>query len=386
MALTNRSIAAAREGATLWDDSVTGLHLRVRKSGKAFFFYYRTKDGLERRPKIGDLGILTLDQARRVARDMAAAVAMGRDPMAERNIARNEPTVTELCEKYMKEHGSKKKSAKEDRRLIDKYIKPVLGNHRVKNVQYGDITALRDKYAATPFQANRVLSLLSKMFNLAEYWQFRPAYSNPCRHVDRFPEPKRKVYVKADEAPRIAAVLRKYEGSRPGAVLFVYLLILSGARPDEIRRARPDMVEPRPIGGVLRLKEHKTDGTTGEERIIYLPPQVMALLEKAPSTKDSLTGVKYPDDLWERVRKEADVPHLRLYDLRHTFASAALKAGHTLDQIGELLGHKDTRTTKRYAHIIDDLAQQAAAETATVLEQMLRGPAPAESRKAEQSE
>lgn len=368
--LTAKTIATAQEGATLWDKTARGLHLRVRKSGKAFFFYYRTKEGQERRPKIGDVGTVTLEQARGKAKEWAAIVALGGDPMADRTVARAEPTVAELADKYLAEYAVKKKSHAKDKAMVDLYVKPKLGGKRVKAVEYSDIDAIHKSLESKPFAANRVLALLSKMFNLAERWQYRAQHTNPCRHVQRYPEPKRKVYVKSDEAPRIAAVLAKYEATRPQAVLFTYLLILSGARPDEISRARPDQVEPRPLGGVLRLQEHKTDGT-GSERMVYLPPQVMDLIKKYPGTADSLTGIKSPKALWGIIRKEANVPHLRLYDLRHTFASAALKAGYTLAQIGELLGHASTQTTSRYAHIMDEMAQTAAAETAAVLERMM---------------
>lgn len=261
--------------------------------------------------------------------------------------------------------------------MIRQYVVPNFGKRKVKSLEYGDITDLHAKLRAKPIAANRLIALLSKMFNLAERWHFRPQHTNPCLHVEKYPEVKRGIVLTPDEAPEVAKVLAKYEATRPGAVLFIYLLILSGARPDEIRRAAPHMVEPRDIGGVLRLKIHKTDGT-GKDRLVYLPPQIMTLISKVPMTADSLTGVKYPQKTWETVRREAKVPHLRMYDLRHSFASYALKLGYSLDQIGELLGHSSAQTTKRYTHVIDSAAQEAAAETASAIERMLK-PEPVES-------
>ena len=47
----------------------------------------------------------------------------------------------------------------------------------------------------TPYQANRTLGALSKMFNLADLWGLRPDGSNPCRHVKRFYEEKRERFL-----------------------------------------------------------------------------------------------------------------------------------------------------------------------------------------------
>jgi len=59
--------------------------------------------------------------------------------------------------------------------------------------------------------------------------------------------------------------------------------------------------------------------------------------------------------------QEAGIEGLRIHDLRHSFASYALSAGHTLGVVGQLLGHRSTQTTSRYAHLITETAQAAVA-------------------------
>lgn len=56
---------------------------------------------------------------------------------------------------------------------------------------------------------------------------------------------------------------------------------------------------------------------------------------------------------WERVRVQADIPDVRIRDLRHTFASLLVSGGASLEMIGRLLGHTQIGTTQRYAHLID---------------------------------
>ena len=63
---------------------------------------------------------------------------------------------------------------------------------------------------------------------------------------------------------------------------------------------------------------------------------------------------------WEVIRKEADLADVRLHDLRHSFASFGARAGLSLPVIGALLGHRETATTARYAHLSDDPLRSAA--------------------------
>jgi integrase len=122
--------------------------------------------------------------------------------------------------------------------------------------------------------------------------------------------------------------------------------------------------------GVLRLPDSKTGA-----RPVYLPPAAMRLVDALPPMRDgTLLGIKSPKALWADVRREANVPTLRMYDLRHTFASTLLEAGYTLAQIGELLGHASEQTTKRYTHLLEGKAHEAATAAATILEQRMALP------------
>lgn len=368
--LNNKIIADAKPGETHWDEQVRGLHLRVSGAGrKAFYLYYRTKAAQVRHPKLADIGVLTLSQAREAAKETLAKVALGGDPSAEWRMERQAPKVADLCAQWLDDLAAhaKPKTVRENERIVNQYVNPRLGRLKAATVQHDDIEGAHQSLKATPYMANRVLAALSMLFNYAEKRRLRLPGTNPCRHVRRFPEDKRRRYMTHDEAPRVAAALAKYEEARPHAVAFIYLLVLSGARPDEISRARPEWLERVGDAGVLRLPDSKTGA-----RPVYLPPQVMKLIDKLPVVRDAtLLRIKSPKDLWDLVRVEANVPDLRMYDLRHTFASAALEAGYSLDQIGELLGHASTQTTKRYAHLVEGKAHEAAANTAGLLERMM---------------
>lgn len=365
--LDNKSIAAAQPGDVLYDQTIKGLQLRVFPTRKSFYVYYRTKDGQQRKPKLADWGTVTLDQARKLAKDLLLEVAGGKDPQAERQKLKEEPTVDDMWARYWEEHGQYKKSSRDDKRIYACNVAKRIGHLRVSAVRYVDVYGIHSAMRDTPYQANRTLALISKMFNCAHRWGWRSRADNPASGVERYPERKRRRHMRADEAPRIAEALAKYEASYPQAVLFLYLLILSGARHGEISKARWDQLE----GNRLVLSEHKTD-SDGEDRVIYLPKQALDLINRLPRTNGTICGVQSPRHVWRKVRTDAGCPDLRIHDLRHTFGTAALRAGYSLSQIGELLGHKSTQTTKIYAELMDDTRVAAAEATADVIQGLFK--------------
>ena len=62
---------------------------------------------------------------------------------------------------------------------------------------------------------------------------------------------------------------------------------------------------------------------------------------------------------FQKVCAEANLPGLRIHDLRHSFASFAVADGASLFLVGKLLGHASARTTERYAHLSGDPLQDA---------------------------
>lgn len=365
MDLSSAALTSASPGEILRDKSVAGLHVRVTTAGKRFYLYFRTRGGVERRPKLGDFPTMTLAQARQVAKDMLLEVAKGNDPMAIRQAARVAPTVAELLDKYESDYAPRRKSGPAAVKLLRKHLEK-LADTKVAEVTHADIDGLHAGLKKSPVLANRVVAYASKMFSLAERWEYRPKNSNPCHGVERFPEKKRKRYMSIDEAKAVAAELTKESKKNPASVAFLMLLILTGARKGEIAAARWEWLD----GTVLRLPD---EVTKTPDREVYLPPSAMAVLNQLPRTTGTITGLLDPKKVWEKVRVAAKCPDLRMHDLRHSFASAAVSAGLSLTQIGELLGHSSTQTTKRYAHLVEDAAHDAAARTAETIQARLGG-------------
>ena len=64
--------------------------------------------------------------------------------------------------------------------------------------------------------------------------------------------------------------------------------------------------------------------------------------------------------VWDRIRRKAGMPNLRLHDLRHSYASFLANAGCNEFQIMQALGHASTVTTRRYVHLSNEAMQKAA--------------------------
>ena len=122
----------------------------------------------------------------------------------------------------------------------------MIGRRKVTKIQQSDIATLHHDMRKTPYQANRMLGVLSEMFNMAEVWGLRPDGSNPCLHVKRFTEEKREQFLNAQEFRRLRTVLDDIleDGSETRlAVAAVRLLMLTGCRLSEIQKLRWEHVD-----------------------------------------------------------------------------------------------------------------------------------------------
>ena len=352
----------------LWDGSLTGFGVRaLRSGGKNFSVKYRNKHGAPRRISLGNVAIRPLAEAREEARQILAAVARGEDPSADRAESKKAVLVSELAERYLREHADahkKKRSRDEDRRFLEKILLPRWGHKAVESITRKDAAKLHHELRQTPITANRVLALVSKMFSLAEAWGLRPDASNPCRHVRRNREDRRDRYLSNEELARLGVVLAEAEKNNtesPSVILALRLLLLTGARKTEVLDLRWDQVDIET--GTLALSDSKT----GKKRIV-LGAAAREVLEHAPRLAGNpfvcfgkLSGQRLVglQKAWERIRKKAGIADVRIHDLRHSFGAVAASSGMSLVVIGGLLHHTQAATTLRYSHVQQDPLREA---------------------------
>lgn len=380
--LTKRVVDAAGIQAAeyfIWDDELPGFALRVLPSGRKGYIVQYRAGRRSRRMSLGPSTVLTCEQARTRAIGIIAAARNGDDPAAERDAERKTITVKELAERFDKEHISvrvKETTAKGYRRLIERTILPALGRHRVTEVTPADIAKLHHDLRHIPYEANRCLEVISKMFSLAEMWGLRPDGSNPRKHIKKYAEEKRERFLSPAELKRVGDVLREMadEGIElSSAIAAARLLILTGCRLGEIMTLQWEHVDL--AGRALRLPDSKTGA-----KVVHLGQPAIDVLtgikkvDKNPWViVGTLPGARLTDlqPFWQRVRTRAGLKDVRIHDLRHTFASTAVASGQGLPMIGKLLGHTQVQTTARYAHLAADpvklAAQSVASEIASLL-------------------
>jgi hypothetical protein len=203
------SVKPADKDVVIFDDEIAGFGLRVQPSGvRSYVVQYRNTQGRSRRLTIGKHGKVTADGARKAALRIFDAVRSGKDPVAERRAHIDAPTVNDLLDRYIAEHVEKRnrpRTRDEVKRLVERHIRPRLGRHKVAAVTRQDMAKLHHELSATPRQANYVLAVCSKAFNLAELWAMRPEGANPCTRIERYAEKARERFLSDGELARLGA-------------------------------------------------------------------------------------------------------------------------------------------------------------------------------------
>ncbi len=156
---------------------ISGFGLRVRASGRKYYVVQFRANGRLRRMTLGRHGAVTPETARRRAMALISEAKGGKDPAALRDKGRKAATMKVLGKRFLEEYvpvHCKPSTAYEYRRSVKFFIDPRIGTRKVTEIQRSDIAELHHGMRETPYQANRTLGVLSKMFNLAELWGLRP--------------------------------------------------------------------------------------------------------------------------------------------------------------------------------------------------------------------
>jgi integrase len=359
-----QALGRPKAGATYFYDSQTrGLAIRVNPLGKKVFVLYRKIKGRPARVTIGDFPDMTLEQARGRASEMNAAIARGENPSEEQRALKAESTLGELFSAYLEWHAKPhKKTWADDDWAFKKYL------HRwrlrkLSDISAEDVTLLHARIGSDSgkYAANRVVELLSSMFNRARDWGWKG--SNPVARVRPFREKKRERFLQPDELPRLFAALT----DEPNELFRDYILVslLTGARRANVQAMRWDEVDFADAS--WRIPETKS----GEPVTLPLANAVISILEaRKADTKSKWvfpgtgkTGhLVEPKRAWAALLTRAGIKDLRLHDLRRTLGSWEASTGASLVVIGKSLGHLDSASTQVYARLNLDPVRAAVGK------------------------
>ena len=179
--ITKRLVEALKPGSIIWDTDVKGFGVRCQRRDKIYVLKTRT-GGRQRWFSIGPHGSpWTPEKARTRAKRILGEIADRKDPATLRDASKRNPTVADLTAMFLHEHVEAKRkpsTAKGYRDFLERLALPKIGQFKVADVTRSDVARLHHSQRRTPYQANRLLAVLAKMFAWAEQHGFREDGTN----------------------------------------------------------------------------------------------------------------------------------------------------------------------------------------------------------------
>jgi integrase len=350
------------------DKGGLGLYLEVRASSPGVataYVRYKGKDGRSAHQRIGSTAVLSVPEIRREAKRIKAEITLGADPRAEARARKVVPTFNDFFENhYMPYVRPRKRSAKRDSELFRLHVAPTLGTTRLDRVTLQHVQGILTGMTArglAPGSADLVGRFVRHALNLGMDWKFIEV--NPTARLPMFNVDSRVAHYMDDA--QLEALLHVLRTDRNRAVCRVATFLLStGCRLNEALSATwADVDVERRVFAIraTNSKSRKLRSVPLNDSAI----DVLTQLETRDAGGPLFRGhrgepLRYVAKSWGRIRRAAGLPHLRLHDLRHQFASFLVNDGRTLYEVQAILGHSSSKVTERYAHLSTKTLQDAA--------------------------
>jgi integrase len=358
-----------------YDEAIKGFILEVRESGgKTYAYRYNDLAGRQCQYRIGKVEDLTPAAARKQAEKLRSRVATGDYPGAAKALARSIPLYGELAAMHLAEAKLTQRSYSTTEMYVRRHIIEKWGKVRLTDIEPRGVSQWLGELLAkglAPATVEKIRVIFGRSFELGARWGIPGAEKNPTRGVSRKPlNNARERFLSADEAARLREAVA--QSQNPQLQHIVGLLLLTGARVRELLDARWEHMDVERRSWLIPVSKTKP-------RYVPLSAAALAIIEALPRFKDCPWLVPNPETKkpfisithsWQRARRVAKLPGLRIHDLRHSAASFMVNSGVDLFAVGKVLGHASYQSTQRYAHLANDTllaaveagaAKQAAA-------------------------
>ncbi|MEA1084219.1 site-specific integrase [Sphingomonas sp. CD22] len=344
-----------------YDSVTTGFCLEVRSTGgRTYYLRFADAGGRQRQHKIGRAEDISFAVARKAAQRLRSEVVMGGDPAAKKAEARAVPTYAALAAMHLADAKLHQRSYDTTRGYMTLHVVKRWGRTRLNEIDGRAVAQwLADKRAEglAPATVVKIKAIFGRSFELGARWGIPGCERNPVRGIQLKPlNNARQRYLSADEAGRLLAAAER--SRNPLLAPVVGLLLLTGMRVSELLSTRREHVD------VDRRTLFVPTSKTGRSRYVPLAQAALDIIDRLPKKDGTvflfpspkcpathLTTIKHG---WQTARDAANLPGLRIHDLRHSAASFMVNSGVDLFAVGKVLGHANVASSARYSHLAQD--------------------------------
>ena len=356
-----------------FDTNIRGFVLEARiTGGSTYYLRYRDEHGRQRQHKIGDAKSISFDKARSAAERLRSRVVLGEDPAEAKKIKRSIPTIAEFYrDTYLPLLQSYRRNMGSDFSFHHTHLLPRFGKKHLDQLTTQDVIDAQQsmtKAGYAPGTANKFIVQIRYMYNVAKKQGIPGADFNPAAGVKQYPVQGRERFLTQEEIQRLRIAVEKSQNKQLKYI--VALLLMLGCRKSELLNAKWEHVDLERRTWKIPLSK------SGKMRHVPLSNAAVELLNGLPRWKGCHYVLPNPQTRkpfvdfhtpWSTACRRAGLKDVRIHDLRHTFASNLVNAGHSLFVVSRALGHANIVQTARYSHLADDTLLKAADAAASAM-------------------
>jgi integrase len=351
------------------DTLIPGHYVEVRSTAQGqgtHYLRYKDPNGKTCHQKLGRTCDLSLKEARGEAKRLRAEIQLGANPRAETRTKKAIMSWSDFfTNRYLPHAKQHKRSWANDDEMNRLRINDRFGHLRLNQISKHQVQQFHSElreFGLAPATCDHHLKLIRQALNLAVDWELLK--ENPAARVKQFNEDNREERLMTDnELQRLMAALAKKPDST--AYHVIKFLLLTGARVNEALHARWMDIDRENRTWLIQA----TNSKSKRRRAVPLNDSALDILDSLSTEGKSewlftssrgggrLTAI---NKVWQRLRVDAGIPHVRLHDLRHQYASFLVNSGRTLYEVQQILGHSDPTVTQRYAHLSTRTLHEAA--------------------------
>jgi integrase len=351
------------------DANRTGLYIEVRATSPGqgtYWFRYKDGSGKTARVKIGRTPDISIRDAKAKVKTLRAQTQLGSDPAAEKRERKQVITWNAFFDEWYLPHAKQhKRSWANDMEMHRLRISERFGRLRLDQIRKQQVQQFHSELKESglaPATCDHHLKLIRQALNLAVDWELIKV--NPVAGIKLFHADNREERLMTDEElQRLLSSLDEKPGST--AYQVVIFLLLTGARVNEALHARWVDIDRENRTWLIQATNSKSKRRRG----VPLNDAALEVVGRLKTEGNSewlftssrgggrLTAI---NKVWQRLRVDAGIPHVRLHDLRHQYASFLVNSGRTLYEVQQILGHSDPTVTQRYAHLSTRTLHEAA--------------------------